>query len=78
MISYNILRGYMARDRFRIKLANYREQASQQELMEKQYQKILQDCADSILKTFHVSELSEEEQKQEGKTKKKIDEYSSN
>ena len=56
----------MARVRFRIKLANYREQASQQELMEKQYQKILQDRADSILKTFHVSDLSEEEQKQEG------------
>ena len=56
----------MARVRFRVKLANYREQASQQELMEKQYQKILQDRADSILKTFHVSDLSEEEQKQEG------------
>lgn len=58
----------MARVRFRVKLANYREQASQQELMEKQYQKILQDRADSILKTFHISDLSEEEQKQEGNT----------
>jgi hypothetical protein len=56
----------MARVRFRVKLANYREQASQEELMEKQYQKILQDRADSILKTFHVSDLTEEEQKQEG------------
>lgn len=58
----------MARVRFRVKLANYREQASQQELMEKQYQKILQDRADSILKTFYISDLSEEEQKQEGNT----------
>lgn len=58
----------MARVRFRVKLANYREQASQQELMEKQYQKILQDQANSILKTFHVSvtDLSKEEEKQEG------------
>ena len=56
----------MARIRFRVKLANYREQANQQELMERQYQKILQDCADSILKTFHVSDPSEEEEKQEG------------
>lgn len=56
----------MARVRFHIKLANYREQASLQELMEKQYQKILQDRADSILKTFHTSDLSEVEHKKEG------------
>ena len=56
----------MARVRFHVKLANYREQASHQELMEMQYQKILQDCADSILKTFHISDLSEEKQKHEG------------
>ena len=60
-----LFRGYMARVRFRIKLEHYREQASQQELMEKQYQKILQDRADSILKTFYVSDLSKE-QKEEG------------
>ena len=56
----------MARVRFRVKLANYREQESQQELMGRQYQKILEDVANSLLKTFQASDLSEVERNQEG------------
>lgn len=58
----------MERIRYRIRLARFREQESLHQLMEEQYQKILQDRENAILKTFHVSasDLSAPYMDQEG------------
>lgn len=61
-----VSRGFMERVRYRVRLTKFREQVNLHKLMEEQYEKILKDHENSILKTFHAPELSEEEMEQEG------------
>ena len=49
----------MERLRYQVRLEKFREQQSYHKLLERQYDKILKDCADSVLKTFHTPELQE-------------------